>query len=289
MTSSPPATPLAELAGQLLDLGLNYLIHSTLLVLVSGAIVLANRLSKSADPRLEESLWRFALIGALLTVPAQALLGTAGQLSIPGPGVTSERSAWASVPASVDRSAPVVSTSSTVQPTIASQGKLSSPRPRPEPRSTPASKAPALTATQLSVIWLLVALGLATRTVIATVRLRAHVRTLPEVMSARALEMLGRLSKRAELRSSPRLLEDDASSSPFVVGGHPPLLVLPKRAFGELGARELLAVMAHEVAHLARRDPAVASRRPHPVDDLLVPATRLAARSTAHHDLRTRL
>ncbi|HVQ37308.1 MAG TPA: M56 family metallopeptidase, partial [Pyrinomonadaceae bacterium] len=44
------------------------------------------------------------------------------------------------------------------------------------------------------------------------------------------------------------------SSTPGVVGGRQPMVVLPQSLFGELPAETLYSILGHEMAHIARRD-----------------------------------
>ncbi|MGI5836415.1 MAG: M56 family metallopeptidase, partial [Chloroflexota bacterium] len=53
----------------------------------------------------------------------------------------------------------------------------------------------------------------------------------------------------------PRLiLTDELAISPCTVGGNPPTIILPLKLVRELGEHQLEAILAHELAHVSRKD-----------------------------------
>jgi len=68
------------------------------------------------------------------------------------------------------------------------------------------------------------------------------------------LEPLGKFSKFVGLATPPRLLQSDGSGSPLLVGILRPAIVLPTTTLKQLDTAERELVIAHEIAHVKRRD-----------------------------------
>lgn len=75
-------------------------------------------------------------------------------------------------------------------------------------------------------------------------------------LGERVLAAAATVAVRLDMRRLPRLSRCDAMPTPIAFGLLRPEICLPSRA-GELGAASLQAMLAHELAHLRRRDPAV--------------------------------
>ncbi|MBL8730314.1 MAG: M56 family metallopeptidase [Planctomycetes bacterium] len=73
---------------------------------------------------------------------------------------------------------------------------------------------------------------------------------------ARVLAAVAMVAPRVGLRRLPRVRRCDLLPTPIAFGLLRPEVCLPSRV-GELGAASLAAMLAHELAHLRRRDPAV--------------------------------
>jgi beta-lactamase regulating signal transducer with metallopeptidase domain len=65
---------------------------------------------------------------------------------------------------------------------------------------------------------------------------------------------LKRVSERLGLRIAPILLMSDEAEGPFATGVWRPAVIIPRALAGELDARMLDAVLAHELLHHRRRD-----------------------------------
>ena len=107
----------------------------------------------------------------------------------------------------------------------------------------------------LAVAWAALALVALARLLVAASRLRRVLRCRrplrPGELAPGALLAAHALGlRRPVLSEAPRL------SVPLATGVLRPEVCLPSRALGELGADEQVALCAHELAHLARRDPA---------------------------------
>jgi bla regulator protein blaR1 len=70
----------------------------------------------------------------------------------------------------------------------------------------------------------------------------------------RLVGTVGRTAARMGLKRAPRAVTTDLECSPFVCGILRPTLVLPRALAGSLNATELEQVVAHELAHVLRRD-----------------------------------
>ena len=69
-----------------------------------------------------------------------------------------------------------------------------------------------------------------------------------------AVERLARLARRMRITRPVRLLESTLVEVPTVVGWLRPAILLPVAAMGGLGAEQLEALLAHELAHIRRQD-----------------------------------
>ena len=65
---------------------------------------------------------------------------------------------------------------------------------------------------------------------------------------------LSQVAKQIELRRVPRLRISDETDGPFAIGTWRPTIVLPRGLAEELQADQLTIVLAHELAHIRRRD-----------------------------------
>ncbi len=71
-----------------------------------------------------------------------------------------------------------------------------------------------------------------------------------DALNASCLE----LSERIGLREPPRLMVSEGASSPVLLGGAQPVIILPLALLTECSQSELELVIAHELAHRRRRD-----------------------------------
>ncbi len=128
--------------------------------------------------------------------------------------------------------------------------------PPAEPRSVPAAPASPLLDWRTAVWTVLVSgalaiAGLAAWRFVRFRRLLACARAAPEGLSGRASTLASRLG----LRRTPRVLLLPARIPPMLwPDSAGPLLLMPERLIAELGADELDALLAHELAHVRRRD-----------------------------------
>jgi Zn-dependent protease with chaperone function len=197
---------------------LTYLIHSSALLGLCWAV------ARLARPRQrEEGLWKLALVAGLLTVSLQGFLGiepVAGRLQL---------------------GAPATPTPAALQPAPAT----------PEPRSLLEVATPA---GLLALAWLLAALVLGARLILASIRLSATLRDRRVLHDGPAREQLDELRRAAGLDRPVALAVSDRIGVPIARGLLRPEICLSPRALSELQPDELRTVLAHELAHVARRD-----------------------------------
>ncbi len=89
---------------------------------------------------------------------------------------------------------------------------------------------------------------------LSLLRLRRIVERARPVTSDQILTMLGLVQGRIPMRHPPRLLESADVSAPVAAGVIGDYVLLPTGWAGSLCRDEMLAVLCHESAHLARRD-----------------------------------
>jgi beta-lactamase regulating signal transducer with metallopeptidase domain len=226
-------------------------VHGTLLLLVAWTI---DRVFGSLRCAWRELLWRTALFGCVLTATLQIV---SGQLP-------SQQSLLSGI------WHPAVE-SSGVEPMqrVTAGNAVSSPASR-EPQSTsstsPASQSSSIAAPiiiprplseywlgVLVVIWLSGALFATGRVAASFARLRRALKSATPLTSPELVQDLVTLAKRAEI-APPRLLSLDTIPSPIAApfAG----IVLPTWAVDTLERTQLQAMLAHELAHIARGDPA---------------------------------
>ena len=113
-------------------------------------------------------------------------------------------------------------------------------------------EATALT-TALTALWLLGLAALAAATLAARGRLARRLRAAAPLTDAEALELVAATAERLAVAAPPvRVTGDDVP--PQLAGALRPCLLLPRRALDAGRRRELALVVAHELAHLRRRD-----------------------------------
>jgi beta-lactamase regulating signal transducer with metallopeptidase domain/uncharacterized coiled-coil DUF342 family protein len=230
---------------------LTYLVHST--VLLSLVWVVCRGLG-SRYLALQELLWRGALLGGLLTASVQTGFGVQPLIGVMN--VSQDRQvALSPVASRVDEvrvGHPVM-----MQSPVAAAAAIPS-------RTYTQTSVPA-TGTERSLqtwwpalllsLWLLgVGLGV--------VRLATAVRSLQIVLGRRrALSqgrvpaMVQRLAGAMGLRSSVKVSTSTEIMSPFAAGLSRPEVLLPKAALLQLSAAQQEGLLAHELAHILRRDP----------------------------------
>ena len=204
---------------------LTYLIHSTVLL---GAAWLATRILGDRRLALQETFLRTALIGGLLTTTLQVGFGVepVGEaLAITDFSQTEVVAARGSATASV------------------ADNKITA---LPMPAIRHAWPVALLSLWSLGSLLALLVLG---RSIVDLRRLLKTRRFRP------AGRLLDRLAAAMGLRKSVRLSTSAAIAVPFATGIRQPEICCPERV-GDLAFEHQKSLFAHELAHLARRDPA---------------------------------
>lgn len=263
-----------------------YLVHST--VLLGGAAVLGRWVARTEAWR--ETLWKAALVGAVATASLSTLLpwwpGAKLALSLElyrgGPaapvepivvevergGARAGDAARAGSPANdggpaADESTPVAAADPDRQErTAAGSAGEAALAGAPavaggdEGPGAPAAEGPVRVrlAGMLAGGWAVVALLLLARLGLRHALLLRALRGRRVVRDGAAARMLAELRRSAGVWVPVRLTASPAIASPLVLGRRE--ICVPERFVTELGPEEQRAALAHELAHLARRDPA---------------------------------
>ena len=260
-----------------------YWLHSGLLL---GGAWLAGRALGHRRLAVQETLWRAALVGGLLTASLQVGLGwrpLAGGWSLPAPEAAASPApapgrAELDGPGRVFAGGPAVPTAGAIPspPAHAAAGAaLSMSAPwRVEPGdpdgvAAPPSRetAPARGAAQAFApprwavsaalaLWLAGALLLAARLALAHLRLGRRLRGRVAIERGPLAALVARLSAAAGVGRRVGLSRSAAIPVPIARGDARGEICLPERALAELPAREQEVMVAHELAHVVRRDPA---------------------------------
>jgi len=223
---------------------LTYAIHSSILLSLVWLLVRARRWSPGAS----ELLWKSAMVGAIVTASAQLWLDVR-----PAGTVMMRDGGWGMRDEKTATQAAVQSPSQSVATNATQTSQL------PHPTSlipNPAVPAPAITLSKPSAIvlaWGLVALALGMTYVARRLILVGRLGDRREVDDNRLLDTLTVLATDAGVRRPPRLTCTSRISSPVALGLDE--ICVPETAITQLDAEQQRSLLAHELAHLARRDP----------------------------------
>jgi HEAT repeat protein/beta-lactamase regulating signal transducer with metallopeptidase domain len=238
---------------------LTYLLHSTLLL--GAAWALTRRYFR--EPAVRDLLWKSALVGGLVTASLQLGWGfepLGGAVRFPG-----VRPSPAGDPAGT-----VQAWTGMLGESVAPSG-ANDPAPLARPRPSAVFAAPTPTATQLPstfgasrsgmslwsglvAAWLLVAAGWTGLYLVQRSRAIRRLGHRRAVTDRPLLEMLNQLRQTGGVVRHIRLTTAPGLTSPVALGGTE--IVLPEVALSELDTAQQRSMLAHELAHLARRDPA---------------------------------
>lgn len=214
---------------------LTYALHSTVLL---GAAWLVLRFS-SASPAASAILWKAALLGGLVTATVQTSfdIRPAGTLVldivVSDAGIANQQA----LPAAKSPSRPAFAGG-------AEENQVQEPAPRQ-------SAVPV--AAMLTLGWLVVALLLVLWYVGRHLVLVGRLGDRRAVTDSGWTATLASLRGEAGVRRQVRLTASSAITSPVALGSSE--ICLPLAALGELEPAQRRAMLAHELAHLVRRDP----------------------------------
>ncbi len=236
-----------------------FAVHST--VLLGSAWLLASRLGRGAH-RDEERWWKIALFAGILTASGQTALGIrplTGELLIPA--ALTETVATATDKPAIETFEPATPATTSTPPRAA--------RPRAA-RTAPVTpqKAVALTATAETWVvravgfWIfcaslgLIALTLSWTRLTRLLRHRTQLSSSDGGQRGELYRLFEELSRKAGLGNRVRLSASNRLSSPITFGVLRREVCLPHAAVYSLDADEQRAMLAHELAHAKRHDPA---------------------------------
>ena len=258
-------------ADQALAWLLTYALHSTLLLALAWGVT--HRLG-GRRLRLQETIWRCALLGALVTAPAQLALGRLGHAPIAGHWTLAAGGAPADGPASLPPAdapasghasatsmpAPAPGTSAAAGTAMPRSGMLASPAAAGRGaglawRERALSRAWTPLRPWLLPAWLLGALALTLGYGRSYLALRRRLRYRPQVVGGSVLARLASLVRQSGLTRRVRLTCTWRLRVPVALGLRVAEVCVPPRALFQLDDEQQDALLAHELAHLARRDP----------------------------------
>jgi len=197
--------------------GITYIAHSSLLI---AAVWLAGRFVRSASAR--EMLWKLALIAPIVTATIQ--------ITVPLRDV-------------IPHSAPARIT----LPAVAAAPAEAGPAPRPETQE----RAPRDLRSLPLALWLAGAALLLLRLFAGRAVFARALRDRVDLL--REHDRLARLRAAMSCRPLVRLTESSAVGSPIAMSGWE--IVVPRDTFARLSDEQKETILAHEIAHLVRRDP----------------------------------
>jgi beta-lactamase regulating signal transducer with metallopeptidase domain len=236
---------LEALGARAIEWAATYAVHSTLLL--GFVAVTTHRLVRSDSWR--EVLWRGAILGSVATATlatALPLEPLAGRWSVPQIGS----------PASTETVArPAAGARDGDAGARASADRASAEDGRDFPREPvvfPADTSPLFTA-WLFLGWAAIAALLLALLAGRNVRVVRRLRGRERVVGGRLVAMLAELRRLGGVWSPVRLSVSPAAPTPLVIGASE--ICLPPRFLDELAEDEQRAALAHELAHVARKDP----------------------------------
>lgn len=253
---------------------LTYAIHSTILILAVWLVVRGiPPLARRIGPRGENLAWKFALVGGLVSASVQVGAGihpAFGALEVGAPEPVAQQAQPAQPIAGVTRRMHPIGRMHAdvdtlmlighdefimvggVSPTLGMNpmGTVAAPRMAAmvEPGPAPTWPKVLFGLAVLGSLLALIRLGLCVRT------LRRRLADRSEVLVDPALEQFLTLCRDAQIDRRIRLTHTVKLGSPIALARSE--IVLPTRALDELSPLALRSVLAHELAHLERRDPA---------------------------------
>lgn len=119
---------------------------------------------------------------------------------------------------------------------------------------TPATGEAKPTFDPLLSLWILGVVLVGGSGLVGALKISSTVRHAEPVKDEEILFELQKLLARANLKQRVRLLSSDTVKTPLVAGGFTPSIVLPSQTLQQEPLGDIRMMMAHEVAHIARRD-----------------------------------
>jgi beta-lactamase regulating signal transducer with metallopeptidase domain len=247
-----------------------YLLHSTLWIGGCGMLLWLTRVRNAA---VRHTAWKWSVIAGFLTAISQYALpltsnrfqwklapsaAPVSQIAQPHHTISSP----AVVPATADEEGPHNEQPLVIEPPIANRSLLA--RDAPSHNGDAGSREQTFDAERLNrsglnwfrgavLLWLSCVLFLLGRLVVLWRRL-GKLGDLTEVTNGRQRDLLDRLLAATKIRRPVRLFRSESGTNPMAWGFWRWRIVIPSSLVEQLDARELRALLAHELAHLARGD-----------------------------------
>lgn len=209
-----------------------YIVHST--ILLAAAWLLTRTLAKS--PAVRETIWKTAMLGGLATAAISIGANTPGLNNRYDASQIVEREVWKDAP---------LSRQATLDSGVTAKVFNA--------RLSTASERIRLLPVAIVLLWSTYALLVLVRVLFATKRARAALGPRHETEDRSLRERFDSVRTRLGITQPVRLTLSQERSSPVALGANE--ICLPERLFSELEPEEQESVLAHEVAHLVRRDP----------------------------------
>jgi beta-lactamase regulating signal transducer with metallopeptidase domain len=229
---------------------LTYAIHSTVLILATWLVC---RFVPKLSLASQEALWKLALVGAIATTTVQSATGLEppwGRFAMPS-ALATEAAPAVTAPATPPMVAPAVLQHRSGDLVITA---------RREPHAAPAVATTAAPAHEPGAWpWVLVSLiGLGAvfglvRVAVAVLRLRKQLHARRDVIEDPVLETFLALCQKVGVGKRVRLSTSPALQSPVALVRRE--ICIPERAIFGLDPRQQQSMLAHELAHVLRRDP----------------------------------
>jgi len=240
---------------------LTYALHSSVLI---GSTWALQRLGVVRSLRLRDLAWRGALVGGVLTASVQMGMGLAPWgFTLAAPNAAAVSSAFDLGPQpdvarqspdpepSAKAEAPVVLRASP-QEALDVTGPVETSGPEAEPRAAVA--VPAVRVGSLFFMaWVAASSVLLLRLAVARARVLDGLGMRTPVVDASVRGQLDRLCAEEGREAPVRLTTAEGLKSPVALGWSE--ICLPRAALTELDASQQRSVLAHELAHLQRKDP----------------------------------
>src|SRR5881409_3106077 len=220
------------LASSLLAWLLTYLIHSTVLLGLAWVVTRRWRL----EPAASDLLWKVALLAGLVTGTIQSRLELSTPAAVTLPVATLPQAARPNEPAGA--------TGPGRKPGVSENTGASVTAPSP-------SRAPALPLVVV-LVWGVIALGSSLHYVARRLILVGRLADRRTVSDGPLAATLAELQRTAGYRRRVHLTMARTISSPVALGLSE--ICVPELALSDLGSEQQRSMLAHELAHLARRD-----------------------------------
>ncbi len=232
----------------ILSWALTYALHSTILI---GSIWLVCRAIPKLSLAMQESLWKLALVGAIATASVQQGAGLAppwGHLGLPA-------ALQVDAPAPIAAAAqPIVAQPTSVHHRAGELTIVATRQGAPVAAAVAAAPVPERSAWPYVLLSLVAAGALfgLVRVIVAAVRLRKQLAGRRDVIEDPLLETWLALCAKAELGKRVRLSASPSLSSPVALARRE--VCIPERAIEGLTPQQQESMLAHELAHVVRRD-----------------------------------